>query len=142
MWLNRTVSAYADDAYAFEDIVTNPPSVRIVKLRISHQLRALQWILPSNSQRLARQHTTLPLTQCNAEITFSSFRLILSDWANDLSKTLAKLVRAVAASQRAMKRKHDTVVDDRRAAKTADAHRLPTNEHGPQNLQQQDLATE
>ena len=142
MWLNRTVSAYADDAYAFEDIVTNPPSVRIVKLRITHQLRALQWILPSNSQRLARQHTTLPLTQCNAEITFSSFRLILSDLANDLSKTLAKLVRAVAASQRAMKRKHDTVVDDRRAAKTADAHRLPTNEPGPQNLQQQDLATE
>ena len=141
MWLNRTVSAYADDAYAFEDIVTNPPSVRIVKLRITH-LRALQWILPSNSQRLARQHTTLPLTQCNAEITFSSFRLILSVLANDLSKTLAKLVRAVAASQRAMKRKHDTVVDDRRAAKTADAHRLPTNEQSPQNLQQQDLATE
>ncbi|DBB14181.1 TPA: hypothetical protein ACH3X3_001130 [Trebouxia sp. C0006] len=41
-----------------------------------------------------------------------------------------------------MKRKHDTVVDGRRAAKTADAHRLPTNEQSPQNLQQQDLATE
>ncbi len=83
-----------------------------------------------------------PLIQCNAEISFSSFRLILSELANDLPKTLSKLVRAVAASQRAMKRKHDTMADDRRAAKPAAAHRLPTNLPSPQNLQQQDLATE
>ncbi len=83
-----------------------------------------------------------PLVLCNAEVSFSSFQLILSDLANDLPKTLAKLVRAVATSQRAMKRKHDTMADDHKAAKPAGAHRSPTNVPGPQNLQQQDLATE
>ena len=83
-----------------------------------------------------------PLTRCNAEITFSSCRLILSDLADDLPKTPSKVVRAVAAGQQAMKRKHDTMADDRRAAKPAAAQRPPTNVPGPQNLQQQDLATE
>lgn len=128
---------------ALEDIVTNRPSVRIVKLRITH-LAFARYSGPClfNSQRLARQHMRQPLIRCNAEITFSSFWLIPSDLANDLPKTLSKLVRAVAASQRAMKRKHDTMADDSRAAKPAAAQRLPSNAPGPQNLQQQDLATE
>lgn len=41
-----------------------------------------------------------------------------------------------------MKRKHDSMADDHRAAKPAAAHRPLANVPGPQNLQQQDLATE